>query len=338
MQNLQNNVLLPYVQFVKSVCEHIAAIIVVSVSSSAVTLFVLPNFLNDANSVYWMLTAAVGGLIGCLLFLTYHFLFDRHEQKKWVQILSFVLIFLLSILISVAAVSFSRPGFPSSVSNGDVITPVIIRKADVILDCTEIQGWNKLTEEQRQSLEKLSRCALNVNYHGMKKYANISFFAHRMGTTRGIAPEWESDQAHQVINQEEVVDASKKCSDKIRRAKIVYTNIANEKIEQPFDYSFKILYFNGHNAMKDEWQAYFVDNPVESLDFSIRFPKGMPFPKSIRLMKTGSCYEEYTEQPKLSKSASPKDYVDEDKNEKVVTWHVENPSVKHTYKIMWDWE
>ena len=316
--------------FIKGVLQHMVAGVIFAILSFLIGTFVLPNYIsNNGDLIYWIPIVTGVSLIGCALFsLVCRFCFKEKTTKQF-RLLNYSLIFLLTISISAIAVFY-----PFRFAEGDPVS-ITIRSASVVFEMGD--RWRDLSEEDRQSSKKLSEATLTIKYV-MRKISDISVFPHRIGTTRTIVPEWESDPSHPIRVEETVTDDSKKCSDKIQTARMVYTDISNEKIGQPFDYWFKIKYFNGHNKHKDEWQSFFVEIPIESLDFRIKFPKSKSFPKAIRLRVTSSCFEPGEVQPQLTKAKSPDNYFEENRTENEIVWHIKSPSVKHIYKIEWDWE
>jgi hypothetical protein len=332
MENIQTQ---GYMHFMKGVLEHIVAMMVASSLSYLAATFVLSKFLTgEWQMVYWMLIVTGVSLAGCILLsLAYYFCCKVTMEMK-LRLLSYALIFLLTISISTLTVLFSMKS-NEAMAKGTSSTTVTIDKVTTVLDMND--GWKDLSEVERQRGDKLSKAVLTMDQR-MRKHDEIAVLPHRIGTSSKITPEWESDSIHQILAEETVIDNSKKCSDKIRIAKMVYTDISFEKVDQPFNYLFKITYFNAHNSHKNEWQTFFVDNPIEVMEFKIRFPKSMPFPKAIRLLKSRGCFEPNEIQEVFSKAKSPKDYFEENRTEKEVVWHIENPSVKFAYKIEWDWE
>jgi hypothetical protein len=321
--------------FIRGVLQHMVAGVIFAILSFLTGTYILPNYIyNKGDLIYWVMIVTAISLAGCALFsLVYRFRFHENTVKSF-RFLTYSLIFLLAI--SISGVTFLYTRYQNILPSGPVVPTLVTGgNASVTLEMGEL--WKDISEMQRQSSQKLSEATLTIRYL-MRKYDDLSVFSQRVGTTRTIVPEWESDPLHPIRVEETVTDDSKKCSDKIQTARMVYTDISGEKVGQPFDYWFKIKYFNGHNKHKDEWQAFFVEIPVDSLDFRIKFPKSMQFPKAIRLRTTKNCFESGDVQAKMPKAKSPDNYFEENSTEKEIVWHIKNPLVKHIYKIEWDWE
>lgn len=272
---------------------------------------------------------------------SFNYRVEKNSILNWRN--AFLLLLTLSLLV-IGSLLFLR-------GKQESLTRIIAQTATAHLIMDENDGWRNTTGESDEERKSNPSKATYTLHYQMKKYLDVNKFPHRIGTSSQNPPRWESDKAHPVIDVDDISDDSKKCSDKIRIAKMIYTNIGDEPLEHLFDYTFKTTHFNGHNNLKEEWHGFFVDIPIDVLELKISFPKNMPYPVDIRLLKArDACYNQYHTQPKINKAdclninrgdtefLCKKEYFEEDKNDRTIIWHIENPTVKATYKIEWDWE
>lgn len=218
----------------------------------------------------------------------------------------------------------------------DGLIELTIDKATVHLDLND--GWRNLTKAEREQGTKLSQGVFNMNYR-VRKHFEISTLAQRLGTFSHVEPEWKTHSRHQIVRVKDILDDSKKCSSGLVFAKMLYLDIRDEKVREPFDLSFSTFYFNAHNKLQNESHSFFIHRPVEHLEFKISFPSSMPYPKAIRLQRQQNCSDVGGENmPKNDSSANPKDFVVESVEDKTISWNIESPLVNRIYKIEWDWE
>lgn len=200
----------------------------------------------------------------------------------------------------------------------------LIDKASLSLDLTK---WVELDERQRKEAAK-SKGTLHADLI-VRKLNNNAKFGRRVGTTSRFKPEWYSS-THSIEARED----GRKCSPEVQHSYMLNFNIDKEGIDIPFNLSYDIDYWNAHNGVKGDWQAFYVGHPTKQLIIEVKFPKDKPYTNFS--LKSGDGID-CNAKPELQTEPNFQETVDEKTGAKTIRWIVDSPKLHWTYRVDWNW-